>query len=395
MGRNIQIIEHIYEELMKSDLSDDIGLLSGTSGIALFIAYYDSIINKQNSINPRIIDILEHNMRQINSGYWLHTLCSGISGFGWICEHLRKIGFLDIEDIEFLDDLDHFLFKQMIIDMKYGNYDYMHGALGVGTYFLSRFYKREIHKYVAELLVELEQSAILCGNGGIKWISELNKDTGKRGCNISLSHGMSSIAAFLIQLYQMNFETKRVEDLLSKTIVHILDQVNYTEGKDSYFPTYSKENNLDYNSRLGWCYGDLGIACILWRAGIILKNKEWEDFAIYVLYHNADRLDLHDNFIYDAGLCHGSAGIAYIFEYIYLNTYIQKFRDTADYWLKVTLEMDKYTDGLAGFKAWRTEKFGGPVKADSLLEGVAGIGLSILSHSVGRKTAWSESLMLY
>jgi len=42
---------------------------------------------------------------------------------------------LDKEDIIFLDDLDPFLYKKMIIDIKRGNYDFLHGALGVATYF--------------------------------------------------------------------------------------------------------------------------------------------------------------------------------------------------------------------------------------------------------------------
>ena len=53
---------------MTSELSNNIGLHSGTSGVALFLAYYNRIMLGKNEISPRIMDILEHNIQQIDSG---------------------------------------------------------------------------------------------------------------------------------------------------------------------------------------------------------------------------------------------------------------------------------------------------------------------------------------
>lgn len=391
----IPILNNIYKELMTSELSENIGLHAGTSGIALFITYYDHIIHGKSDVSQRVMDILEHNIESINSGNRQHTICSGISGFGWLCEHLKKLGLLNREDIEFLDDLDIFLYRQMIVDIRRGDYDYLHGALGVGTYFLSRFDKKEVPGYLDELLTELEKFSIPCENDAIKWKSILNIETGEKGYNISLSHGMSSIVAFLIRLHQLNFKTERVDRLLRRTIIYILDQIIYTEDSLSYFPSYSKESSSgNYYSRLGWCYGDLGIAYVLWRAAFVLKNREWENTALRILRHNSNRRDLQENGIRDAGLCHGSAGVAHIFWNLYLNTRAQEFREAADYWLNVTINMAKYNDGSAGFKAWRTEKFGGLVKSNSLLDGISGIGLVLQSHLKNNETDWDESLML-
>lgn len=394
-SKYIHIIENIHKELMVSELSDNIGLHAGTSGIALFLSYYDRIILGKNEVSQRVMEILDHNIESINSGNRLHTICSGISGFGWLCEHLRKLEMLDKDDIEFLDDLDPFLYRQMIVDIREGNYDYLHGALGVGTYFLSRFDKKEISVYLEELLTELEKSGIPCENNAIKWLSVLDHETGEKGFNISLSHGMSSIAAFLVRLHQLNFETDRVSKLLAQTITYILGQITYVKGSISYFPSFSKESsNGNHYSRLGWCYGDLGIAYILWQAAISLKNKEWEDTAIRILLHNSKRRNLQTNAISDAGLCHGSAGIAHIFWSLYHDTHVEKFQGTGDYWLNITMQMAKHTDGLAGFKAWRTEENGGPVKTDSLLEGIAGIGLALLSFINNDEMVWNNSIML-
>jgi lantibiotic modifying enzyme len=233
-----------------------------------------------------------------------------------------------------------------------------------------------------ELLTELEKSGEICENGAVKWMSVLNKETGEKGYNISLSHGMSSIAAFLIRLHHLNFEVERVDKLLRRTVNYILDQIIYTEGVISYFPSYSKDSGLEsLYSRLGWCYGDLGIAHILWQASIVLNNKDLEKTALKILLHNCNRRDLHINFINDAGLCHGSSGVAQIFWNLFLSTGIQEFKEVTDYWLHVTIQMAKYDDGLAGFKVWRRDEDGGSVQSsDNFLEGISGIGLFLLSH---------------
>ncbi len=394
-SNDMQVIENIYQELMISEFSRNIGLHGGTSGIALFLAYYDRIIHKKNDVNPKIMDILEYNIKCIDSGYRIHTICNGISGFGWLCEHLRKLGILRREEIEFLDEIDSYLYKMMIVDIQQGNYDFLHGALGVATYFLSRFDKKDISICLEKLLDELEKNEIPCENGAVKWMSVLNEETGEKGYNISLSHGMSSIAAFLIQLHKLNFNTERVDKLLNRIIMYILDQITYKEGSISYFPSYSKENNSEnHYSRLGWCYGDLGIAHILWQAAIIIKNKELEIIAIRILHHNANRRDLQINAINDAGLCHGSSGVAHIYWNLFLHTGLQQFRATTDYWFQITMQMAKYVDGLAGFKTWRREDIGGPKNSTTLLDGISGIGLFLLTHLECSEVAWDECLML-
>jgi len=204
---------------------------------------------------------------------------------------------------------------------------------------------------------------------------------------------MSAIAAFLVRLYQMNFETKRVETLLFRTISFILDQITYSESGRSYFPSFSKESSTG-GSRLGWCYGDLGIACVLRNAALALKNKEWEEIALKVLLHTCNRRDIEEDGIRDACLCHGSAGLAYIFGDLHLKTQIKEFRETSDYWLDITQQMAKYQDGLAGFKSYRLEKHGGMTNSDTLLEGIAGIGLVLLSCLSSDKTSWDECFML-
>jgi len=56
--------------------------------------------------------------------------------------------------------------------------------------------------------------------------------------------------------------------------------------------------------------------------------------------------------------------------------------------------MTKFEDGLAGFKSWRTEEYGGLSNDLGFLEGIAGIGLALISSISDIEPAWDECLLL-
>jgi lantibiotic modifying enzyme len=144
---------------------------------------------------------------------------------------------------------------------------------------------------------------------------------------------------------------------------------------------------------MAWCYGDLGVASALWLAGNSLNDNCWKEKAIEILLHNTTRVDAADTGIKDAGLCHGTAGIAHIFNRAYCNTGVQEFKNAALYWFQKTADMAVYKDGLAGYKTWS-----GPdkqyINETSLLEGIAGIGLAFIGAVHPQCIGWDECLLL-
>jgi hypothetical protein len=56
--------------------------------------------------------------------------------------------------------------------------------------------------------------------------------------------------------------------------------------------------------------------------------------------------------------------------------------------------MAVYKDGIAGYKAWHTEKYGGWVAESGLLEGIAGIGLMLVSIVSDIEPKWDRCLFL-
>lgn len=101
----------------------------------------------------------------------------------------------------------------------------------------------------------------------------------------------------------------------------------------------------------------------------------------------------------DVCLCHGTAGIAMMFAHMYRETSDVLFKNTRDYWIDRTLGMARHPDGPAGYKQFTMRKEDELVKWEDsypLLEGVAGIGLMLLSVlDAGAEKNLLNSFVLY
>jgi lantibiotic modifying enzyme len=382
-----EIADILYYSL---DKFENNGVLIGNAGLALFMYYYSRYTN-----DSKYADMgkqaLEEAVNMINNGYLHHTFCSGISGLAWTCEHLVKHEFIESEEISFLKDVVPYLLSKMNTDFNNGNYDFLHGGLGIGYYFINSISidKTLSNKGNKILFSHLKNSSIK-SKDDCKWASILN-DTKQKGYNLSLSHGMSSIAICLAKLFARYHHIYELKNYLQGTVNYIIRQ-QFSEPDMSYFPTLSLENNTSKYSRLGWCYGDLGIAQALLISAKMLNNTQLADFAIKVFLHSSNRRDLKVNFVIDAGLCHGSAGIAHIFNRLYQTTKNAVFEESSKYWMQQTLALYQQ-GGLAGFKKWNGTNKGWENSYD-LLDGIIGIGLSMISHLNSNLMEWDECLLL-
>ena len=107
---------------------------------------------------------------------------------------------------------------------------------------------------------------------------------------------------------------------------------------------------------------------------------------------NATRKDLKKNAVFDAGVCHGASGIAHLFLRLYLETNNMLFFETAEYWYDKTLDFAKYNSGPAKYKRWIEREI--LVDDFSLLEGIIGIGLCIMSKLKPQLIDWDECILL-
>jgi len=95
--------------------------------------------------------------------------------------------------------------------------------------------------------------------------------------------------------------------------------------------------------------------------------------------------------LHDADFCHGSVGVAHIFSRFYNYTGNENFRKAAEYYYRKTIDMAVHPDGLAGYKHLTDD---GLVTDYSLLEGISGIGLSLISAVSDIEPQWDQCLLL-
>jgi len=383
------IAECLFSKVEKAP-EDTFGLYSGEFGFLLFLLYYARYSqNEDHSIlAEKYADRL---LQQFAVREKLHTFCSGHSGILYLLDCLDEDEVIGMDVSEIRPFLENYLIFRMRQDIQRQNFDFMHGAMGVGLYFLKRKTNPEYIQEIVDFLYRTAEKDTT--NNIFKWKSVVNSEDNIIGYNLALSHGISSILIFLSRAIRNGIINDQVRELLTGSVNFVFaNQKDYTQF-GSYFPSYIQINtqNPVSKSRMGWCYGDLGIGLALIQAGKALDNSSWEEKGHEILLQSTRRRQHNETFVNDAGICHGSAGIAMIFRRMFLETHREEYKEATSFWIDQTLHFSRYEDGLVGYKA--LEKDG--MKCDySLLSGIAGIGLVLLSYLVDDHQHWDEMFLL-
>jgi hypothetical protein len=98
----------------------------------------------------------------------------------------------------------------------------------------------------------------------------------------------------------------------------------------------------------------------------------------------------------DAGLCHGSAGNAHLFNRLWQATGDPVFQAAARRWMDVTLDFALAQGGVMGFRAHypAPEGAGSAWKEEpGVLEGYAGVGLALTAALYPVVPDWDRFLM--
>src|SRR4030088_3022575 len=157
-------------------------------------------------------------------------------------------------------------------------------------------------------------------------------------------------------------------------------------------PSFLAEGTEPGPARSAWCYGDPGVALALLLAARDLGEPS-SQLTGTELALRAARRPPEDTRVSDAGVCHGTAGLAHLFTRMYQLTGERELADAAVTWAQRTLAMcgarGDGEDGLDGSgpaaRAWS-----GP----GLLEGAAGIALVLLAGCVPAEPVWDQMLLV-
>ncbi|MEM1337010.1 MAG: lanthionine synthetase C family protein [Bacteroidota bacterium] len=388
-----ELVQQKYHELFH------IGILEGQAGAALF-QFYCAQYFDEDSYSDAGMDIISHIIDKINDNYAFPSFSTGIAGFTWTIQHLQAQQFIDIDYDDLLSQFDNYLSTQMKMDFEQGEYDFMHGALGYAFYFLYRYehtkntdLKKRYQSHLSESINSLERLSIQ-KNNTTKWKSFLDINKTKEGYNLGLSHGIPSILYYLSRLQTIDVFKESAAKLIAGGANYMLELVK-KDGKNlSLFPTWiEKDAPIEYDSRIAWCYGDLGIGLSLLRAGRAIEDVAIQNHALEILKTTTTRRMPDDTLVNDAGICHGSYGNALIYQSLFQKSNDISFKKSLDFWIEDGVQKAIHKDGYGGYKQWNGHSKIWTSKL-SVLEGIAGIGLVIIDYLSEKPNSWNECLMI-
>lgn len=389
------------------------GLLGGLAGELLFLfqlSRYNENVNNEQVFTEKLSFLQE----QLPAYVAQPDLSRGLTGQGWFLEFINQAQGSEY-DPELCEEIDNILTNTIASDTWHGEIEMVLGLSGIAAYAARRAEKLSSNKLYDIIIGHYEALAIQTSNNTLSWsqpansVYRFNKEAPESlEFNLGLAHGVPSIIASLLPALKLPNLHSRTKTLLIQSCDWLIGQElepnQSSSGKksiscfDSYCTGYHQENdvltdkksNEKSGSRLGWCYGDLTIALTLARVGNALDLPSYIDKAKALGLHAAKR-DHHDAAILDAGLCHGSAGLALIFQLLHQQVQAPELLSAANKWLTFTLTMyqEKGLDGLFMYSALSKEY----EKDTSLLMGYSGIGLCLLS-ALGQEADWADCLLM-
>lgn len=388
-----EIIRFVSEKLQNTNNTDSPALLSGSAGVSLFWHYLFKY-NASPLYSNLCFNSLSVSLNAIGHANLSHTFCNGLSGILWSLCHLRSVGGINADINEIIDEeIDTLIIQRSLAELEVANYDYLHGGGGLVLYILARPEMPNSQKYLCQIVELLRSSADQFPNG-VAWARSFNND---KKYVLGLAHGMPGIIVLLARLLEHGVSPATTSQLLSNSIEWLLNQRRANSDELSLFPngiSMKIPTEGDSQSRVGWCYGDLGVAIALIQASLITHNSTWHQLGVEIGLRTSNRREVRKNGIADAELCHGSAGVALIFNRLYQYTGIDRFRETAIYWYEQTF---KLFDSPVGVKSWTMDELRTTddwIEKYALLDGMSGIGLSLISAMSAEEPKWDRCLLL-
>lgn len=323
------------------------------------------------------------------------ALFGGLAGSGWTLAHISEEGAAD----EVLDAIDGALAETLAVEPWQADYDLVRGLVGLGVYFLERLAtsssvraRDALARVVDHLLAYAEETP-----QGLTWFTQpallpphqrVQFPDGYFNCG--LAHGVPGVIALLGRIVERPDADPRARPALVSALRWMQAQA-LPAGATSRFPSVVGRDRPGQPARTAWCYGDAGIAIACWSAAVRagLDPAPWRALASEAARRPSELCGTRD-----AGLCHGTAGLAHIFNRCYQASRDPVFLDAARRWYGKTLA-DRGAHGaassLAGFSAYdaTAERY---VGRGDLVEGAPGVALALLAAVEPTEPGWDRCL---
>lgn len=402
-------IEEIYPLVCQfveaEQTKNPFSLFDGKPGAALFLYQYAHYYPEKRKecydhINRIIEDAFEYIVEtpDVKTSY-----CDGIIGILWLTQFLRNEGVIEMEAEDLPEDIIQELSEYSIsqtIDMN--NCDLLHGGFGFWAFLLESMDLPEKQNLLRAQLDALHKIKIETAEG-LNWKIDLDifqEENSEKihidqltSTHLGLAHGTSFILALLAKTKIQGYFEEETEELIHKGLAHIRSLKIKQEHSAYVYPMVVVNGKPVDGGRLAWCNGDLSVANAFWLGWKATGKEEYKTEALEII-QAASRMNVKNAGALDAGLCHGTGGVAQIFKKFYWDTKEEQYARASDDWITATLEMANYTDGYAGYKTYSSEAYGGPRLEYGFLSGISGIGSALLTALSKTPTTWDRVLQI-
>ncbi|NJI73233.1 hypothetical protein HCX49_08445 [Sphingobacterium kitahiroshimense] len=392
MDKIISELRNIEKKLRSRKQESASPFLFGDMGGSILFYFYLGRQLNQIKFEDYGRGMLEHLLKKLRHVSLNGSLCSGMAGVAWLLDICLLEGFIEEDPNDIIPDIDFQLAAWVNERFIEGNYDYLHGGTGTYIYLLHRYRQKKLCKSIVEKMTD----NLLDGNIDIDqhltyfpFYEVANNRSRPDQINLGISHGNVSIIHALMLAKESGIRVQKVTDTLAK-LFNLIELITKQSHNHFYFPFIIERGDFSEkkSSRIAWCYGDLGNSIILLNAAKIMKNDNIEERCTDIL-NNIPLIPFDKQGIMDSGLCHGLIGNSLMYSHL-LNKYSEsKYKQQMEFYLNIYLKkfpsseefQKNYISGI-GYRENYT-----------LLEGISGIGLGLLSI-LNNDMQWKKILLL-
>ncbi|GAB4022757.1 lanthionine synthetase LanC family protein [Spirosoma koreense] len=363
------------------------GYANGLLGQVLFWLYYADFADDE-AAGERAQALLMDAIERVTQPYKGHNYAKELAEFGIFLEYARANNLIEFDTNLLLNGPDALLADTLITAFERRDFDPFTGALAPSFYFLRRLAtNRAVRSHLARTVMELNSSAKLDPDGNLFWPSKLFGDD---RVYLGLSHGSAAIILFLTCVIEAGILVSTATDVLRRSIGYLLTHRQDYRIVGACYPDIVGEQ--PQRSRLGLCYGDMGVAYSLLRAARVLNDSEIYGEALTIFSIAASRRTPDRSGIQDAGILYGAAGTALLFDKAYELTGQLVFDEAARYWYERIPGFAVHDNPTAGYRGVFNQHF--PHTNIAFMEGIAGIGAALMKYTQRDNYSFDELIWL-
>ncbi|RKH46403.1 Lanthionine biosynthesis cyclase LanC [Corallococcus sicarius] len=328
-------------------------------------------------------------------------LYDGFPGIAWAVQRVQPPS--ESPDADPLTELDAALEDFLQTRPWPHRYDLVSGLVGMGTYALERLPRDGARRCLEAVVARLGELAERTPEG-LRWKTQaLHVEARLRGehpegsYNLGVAHGMAGVLIVLGGAVAAGVARPAARGLLEGGWTWFMAR-RAEDSAPARFPSRvdARHEPLTWPRRPAWCYGDPGVALGLHTLARAVGTPAWEAQALALCREAASRWQDVAS-VLDGGLCHGSAGLAHLYNRLFQTTGEPAFETAARFWFRQLLCVHRQPgQGVAGFRILERFDDGTEGWTDhaGLLAGAAGIALALLAATSAVEPEWDRLLLM-